>query len=80
VASVDDVDADVPVVGYDAIFDDDGFVNRRGTSRLLARMGVPPAIVLGDPWKVVLGPSPQRWHEPERLEVVAPAGNVVILR
>jgi translation initiation factor 2B subunit (eIF-2B alpha/beta/delta family) len=80
VASVDDVDADVTVVGCDAIFDDYGFVNRRGTSRLLARMGARPAIVLGDPWKVVPGPSPQRWHEPDRFEVVAPADNVMILR
>jgi translation initiation factor 2B subunit (eIF-2B alpha/beta/delta family) len=73
-ASADDVDAD------DAIFDDHGFVNRCGTSRLLARMGARPAIVLGEPWKVVPGPSPPSWHEPERFEVVAPAGNVVILR
>jgi len=80
VASMDDVDADVTVVGCDAIFDDHGFVNRRGTSRLLARMGARPAIVLGEPWKVVPGPSPVRWHEPERFEVVAPPGNVVILR
>jgi translation initiation factor 2B subunit (eIF-2B alpha/beta/delta family) len=78
-ASVDDVDADVTVVGCDAIFDDHGFVNRRGTSRLLASMGARPAIVLGDHWKVVPGHSPQRWYEPERFEVVAPAGNVVIL-
>ena len=48
-ASVDDVDADVTVVGCDAIFHDHGFVNRRGTSRLLARMGTRPAGVLGDP-------------------------------
>jgi translation initiation factor 2B subunit (eIF-2B alpha/beta/delta family) len=73
-ASADDVDAD------DAIFDDHGFVNRCGTSRLLARMGARPAIVLGEPWKVVPGPSPPSWYEPERFEVVAPAGNVVILR
>jgi translation initiation factor 2B subunit (eIF-2B alpha/beta/delta family) len=79
-ASVDDVDADVTVVGCDAIFDDHGFVNRCGTSRLLARMRARPAIVLGEPWKVVPGPSPPSWPEPERFEVVAPTGNVAILR
>jgi translation initiation factor 2B subunit (eIF-2B alpha/beta/delta family) len=79
-APVDDVDADVAVVGCDAIFDDHGFVNRRGTSRLLARMGAHPAIVLGEPWKVVPGPSPPSWPEPERFEVVAPTGNMTILR
>ncbi|MGH7748789.1 MAG: hypothetical protein ACREQ5_29110, partial [Candidatus Dormibacteria bacterium] len=79
-ASLDDIDADVAVVGCDAIFDDDGFVNRRGTSRLLARMGSRPAIVLGEPWKLVPGPSPSSWPEPERFEVVAPTGNATILR
>src|SRR5260370_72429 len=79
-AAVDDIDAEVAVVGCDAIFDDHGFVNRRGTSRLMARMGAHPVIVLGEPWKVVPGPSPASWPEPERFEVVAPAGNVMILR
>jgi translation initiation factor 2B subunit (eIF-2B alpha/beta/delta family) len=78
--SVDDVDADVTVVGCDAIFDDGGFVNRRGTSQLLERMGTRPAIVLGEPWKVVPGPSPPRWHEPECFEVVVPAANLTLLR
>lgn len=76
---VDDVDADVAVVGCDAVFDDRGFVNRRGTSRLLTRMGTRPVIVLGEPWKAVPGPSPGSWPEPELFEVVAPAGTVVIL-
>jgi len=84
-ASVDDIDADVTVVGCDAVgcdavFDDPGVVNRRGTARLLARMGARPAIVLGEPWKVVPGPRPSSWPEPECFEVIAPAANVVILR
>ena len=73
------VDAGVAVVGCDAIFDDGGFVNRRGTALLLARMRPRPVIVLGEPWKVLAGASPASWPEPDLFEVVPPSADVVIL-
>ena len=74
------VDADIAVVGCDAIFDDGGFVNRRGTAVLLERMGSRPVLVLGEPWKVVTGGTPANWPEPDLFEVVPSTTNAVILR
>ena len=74
------IDADIAVVGCDAIFDDGGFANRRGTARLLERLGSCPVLVLGEPWKVVAGGTPASWPEPDLFEVVPPTANAIILR
>jgi translation initiation factor 2B subunit (eIF-2B alpha/beta/delta family) len=73
------IDAGIAVVGCDAIFDNGGFVNRRGTASLLARMRSRPMLVLGEPWKVVAGVTPASWPEPDLFEVVRPGANVLIL-
>src|SRR5262252_2170162 len=66
--------AAVAVVGCDAVFADGGFVNRRGTSRLLAAL--PRVLVLTERWKRVGGPTPASWPAPELFEVVLPSPNV----
>jgi len=66
--------AGVAVVGCDAVFADGGFVNRRGTARLVAE--VPDVLVLAERWKRVAGPTPGAWPAPELFEVVPATPNV----
>jgi hypothetical protein len=61
------VDADIAVVGCDAVFDDGSFVNRRGTKALVERL---PTLVLVDRWKRIGGPPPLSWPMPELFELV----------
>jgi Initiation factor 2 subunit family len=67
-------DARVAVVGCDAVFADGGFVNRRGTGRLVS--GVAEVLVLTDRWKRLDGPTPPAWPEPELFEVIPPTPKV----
>lgn len=62
-----DLDAEVAVVGCDAVFDDGSFINRRGTSTLVDRF---PTLVLVDRWKRMGGPPPTNWPLPELFELV----------
>jgi hypothetical protein len=66
--------ARVAVVGCDAVFADGGFVNRRGTARLVGRL--PQVLVLTERWKHVGGPTPAAWPAPELFEIVRPSPNV----
>jgi translation initiation factor 2B subunit (eIF-2B alpha/beta/delta family) len=66
--------APVAVVGCDAVFADGGFVNRRGTARVVAEL--PEVLVLTERWKRVGGPTPAAWPAPELFEVVRPSANV----
>jgi hypothetical protein len=66
-ASLADLDAEVAVVGCDAVFDDGSFINRRGTAALVDRF---PTLVLVDRWKRVGGPRPKRWPHPELFELI----------
>jgi translation initiation factor 2B subunit (eIF-2B alpha/beta/delta family) len=61
------LDADVAVVGCDAVFDDGSFINRRGTRKLVDRL---PTLVLVDRWKRIGGPPPASWPSPERFELI----------
>jgi translation initiation factor 2B subunit (eIF-2B alpha/beta/delta family) len=62
-----ELDAEIAVVGCDAVFDDGTFVNRRGTRELVDRL---PTLVLVDRWKRIGGPPPARWPAPERFELI----------
>jgi translation initiation factor 2B subunit (eIF-2B alpha/beta/delta family) len=62
-----ELDAEIAVVGCDAVFDDGSFVNRRGTKALVERL---PTLVLVDRWKRVGGPPPHSWPMPELFELV----------
>jgi translation initiation factor 2B subunit (eIF-2B alpha/beta/delta family) len=66
--------ARVAVVGCDAVFADGGFVNRRGTGRLVAEMR--EVLVLTERWKRVDGPTPAAWPVPQLFEVVRTAPGV----
>jgi translation initiation factor 2B subunit (eIF-2B alpha/beta/delta family) len=61
------LEADLAVVGCDAVFDDGSFVNRRGTKALVERL---PTLVLVDRWKRIGGPPPLSWPMPELFELV----------
>jgi len=61
------LDAEVAVVGCDAVFDDGSFINRRGTRQLVDRL---PTLVLADRWKRIGGPPPTSWPAPERFELI----------
>jgi hypothetical protein len=65
--SLVEMDAEVAVVGCDAVFDDGSFINRRGTAALVDRF---PTLVLVDRWKRVGGPPPASWPLPELFELV----------
>jgi hypothetical protein len=65
--SLAELDADIAVVGCDAVFDDGSFINRRGTRALVERL---PTLVLIDRWKRIGGPPPRSWPMPELLELV----------
>ena len=73
------LDADLAVVGCDAIFLDGGFVNRSGTAELVARFADRPVIVVGDRWRRVARPTPALWSEPELFEPVSAARNVCVV-
>jgi hypothetical protein len=62
-----ELDAEIAVVGCDAVFDDGSFINRRGT---LALVELLPTIVLVDRWKRVGGPPPKRWPQSQLFELV----------
>jgi hypothetical protein len=66
--------AAVAVVGCDAVFADGGFVNRRGTGRLVADL--PEVLVLTERWKRVAGGTPAAWPTPELFEIVRKSPNV----
>lgn len=66
--------AAVAVLGCDAVFADGGFVNRRGTARLVKEL--PEVLVLTERWKQVDGPTPAEWPAPDLFEVVRPSPNV----
>jgi hypothetical protein len=66
-ATLATLDAEVGVVGCDAVFDDGTFVNRRGTRALVDRL---PTLVLVDRWKRVGGPAPASWPLPELFELI----------
>jgi translation initiation factor 2B subunit (eIF-2B alpha/beta/delta family) len=66
--------ATVAIVGCDAVFADGGFVNRRGTARLVAEL--PEVLVLAERWKRVGGPTPAAWPAPDLFEVVRPSPSV----
>jgi Initiation factor 2 subunit family len=61
------LEADLAVVGCDAVFDDGSFVNRRGTKALVEQL---PTLVLVDRWKRIGGPPPLSWPMPELFELV----------
>lgn len=61
------VEAEVAVVGCDAVYDDGTFVNRRGTLALVTKL---PALVLVDRWKRVDGPPPARLDAPDLFELI----------
>jgi hypothetical protein len=65
--ALDSLDADIAVVGCDAVFDDGTFVNRRGTKALIDRL---PTLVLADRWKRIGGPPPRSWPRPDVFELV----------
>lgn len=65
--SLADLDAEIAVVGCDAVFDDGSFINRRGTAALVERF---PTLVLVDRWKRVGGPRPTSWPHPELFELI----------
>jgi hypothetical protein len=67
-------EARLGVVGCDAVFADGGFVNRRGTGRLVAEL--PEVLVLTERWKRIDGPTPVSWPNPELFEVVPPSPGV----
>lgn len=62
-----ELDAEVAVVGCDAVFDDGSFINRRGTRQLVDSL---PTLVLADRWKRIGGPPPTSWPAPERFELI----------
>ncbi len=62
-----EMDAEIAVVGCDAVFDDGTFINRRGTAALVDRF---PTLVLVDRWKRVGGPPPSSWPLPELFELI----------
>ena len=62
-----ELDADIAVVGCDAVFDDGTFVIRRGAKALVERL---PTLVLVDRWKRIGGPPPRSWPMPELFELV----------
>lgn len=61
------LDADVAVVGCDAVFDDGSFINRRGTAALVDRL---PTLVLVDRWKRLGGPAPTSVLLPDLFELI----------
>jgi translation initiation factor 2B subunit (eIF-2B alpha/beta/delta family) len=73
---LDALEADIAVVGCDAMFDDGGFVNRAGTNALVDRLAGWPLIVVGDRWRHVAGSTPAAWPEPELFEPVFAPRNV----
>ncbi|HUY74411.1 MAG TPA: hypothetical protein VMW11_07855, partial [Candidatus Dormibacteraeota bacterium] len=66
-ATLAEFEAEIAVVGCDAVFDDGTFVNRRGTRALVDRL---PTLVLVDRWKRVGGPAPASWPRPELFELI----------
>lgn len=66
--------APLAVVGCDAVFEDGGFVNRRGTGRLVA--DVSEVLVLTERWKAMAGGTPAAWPNPDLFEVVPPGPSV----
>jgi translation initiation factor 2B subunit (eIF-2B alpha/beta/delta family) len=76
---VDALDADLAVVGCDAIFEDGGFVNRSGSAKLVAVFASRPVIVVGDRWRRVAGPTLAVWSEPELFEPVGAAPNIRVV-
>jgi hypothetical protein len=71
VTTIDEVQAELAVVGCEAVFNDGSFVARTGTRALIERM---PALVLVDRWKRIDAPPPSSWPSP-RHELV-PGGEV----
>lgn len=78
--SLDAVEAELGVLGCDALFAAGAFVNRRGSAALIDRLAPRAVLVLGERWKEVGGPAPVAWPRPELFEVVAPRAGVEVLR
>jgi translation initiation factor 2B subunit (eIF-2B alpha/beta/delta family) len=72
-------DADVGLVGCDAVFTDGSFVNRRGTADLAARLMPRVVFVLADPLRRLDHEAPDTWPEPDLFEIVPSAVNIRIL-
>lgn len=66
--TLDAVEADLAVVGCEAVFDDGTFAARRLTRQLVERL---PTLVLVDRWKRVHAPPPAGWPG-ERYELIPP--------
>ncbi len=67
VVGLDHVDAEVAIVGCEAVFADGTFIARRGTRALVDRL---PTLVLADRWKRLDTMPPARWPSSDRFEMV----------
>ena len=76
---VSDSDADIGIVGCDAVFTDGSFINRRGTAELARRLRPRVLLVLAESLKRVDHAAPETWPEPELFELVRPSANIQIL-
>lgn len=76
---VSDSDADIGVVGCDAVFTDGSFINRRGTADLAAHLRPRVLLVLAESLKRVDHEAPETSPEPELFEMVRPSANIQIL-
>lgn len=77
---LDHADADIGLVGCDAVFTDGSFVNRRGTAELVKRLMPHLVLVLAEPLKQLDHAAPKGWSEPDLFEIVRPSANVQILQ
>jgi translation initiation factor 2B subunit (eIF-2B alpha/beta/delta family) len=76
---VSDIDAEIGLVGCDAVFSDGSFVNRRGTAALARELAPLVLLVLAESLKRVDGDAPKTWPEPELFEIVGPMANIQVL-
>jgi hypothetical protein len=67
VVGLDQLDAELAVVGCEAVFADGTFVARRGTRALVDRL---PTLVLVDRWKRLDTMPPSRWPSSDRFEMI----------
>ena len=73
------VSATAALVGCDAIFEDGGIVNRRGTAALVAAITPGVVVVVGDRWRRVGGGTPEEWPEPGMFEIVSATPNLGVV-
>ena len=67
VISLKQLDADMAVVGCEAVFSDGTFMARSGTRALVELL---PTLVLVDRWKRIDSIPPSNWPSPDRYEMV----------